>query len=217
MSKEAKILTTIAIIIVAVGSLLFLKGNPQPIEPGQAVDSQSLLRETSHMTGDSKAKVTLVEFGDFQCPACAAAHPIVKKVLADYQSNPQFNFVFRQFPLISIHPNAMPSAQASEAAGKQGKFWEMYDRLYETQNDWSTSATAKDLFTNYASSLGLDAGAFRSDLDKQTFREVVQADIDDGTKLGVQGTPTFYLNGQKLNSIPSYEEFKQLIDAELAK
>lgn len=217
MSKEAKILTTIAIIIVAVGSLLFLKGKPQPIEPGQAVDSQSLIRETSHMTGDSKAKVSLVEFGDFQCPACAAAHPIVKKVIADYQNNPQFNFVFRQFPLISIHPNAMPSAQASEVAGKQGKFWEMYDRLYETQNDWSTSATAKDLFTNYAGALGLDAGAFRSDLDNQTFREVVQADIDDGTKLGVQGTPTFYLNGQKLNSIPSYEEFKQLIDAELAK
>src|SRR5258708_6923943 len=125
MSKQAKIMMVIGLVVI-VGGIWLLAKTPQQQQAGKAIDSKSLVRSTSHMTGSPNAKVTLVEFGDFQCPACGAAYPVLKPILATYQSNPNFNFVFRNFPLPQ-HPYAQIAAEASEAAGAQGKYWQMHD------------------------------------------------------------------------------------------
>ena len=217
MSKEAKVLIGIAIVVVIGGILLAIFANPQPSEPGAAVDAQSLVRESSHMTGKAGAKVTIVEFGDFQCPACAAAHPIVKQALESYKDNENVNFVFRNFPLDSIHPNAQISAEAAEAAGAQGKYWEMHNLLYEKQADWSTNAAPLETFVGYAQSLGLDVDKFRQSVSQRMATDIIKADYDDGQKIGVNSTPTFFINGVKEAKVLSLDELKAKIELELAK
>jgi protein-disulfide isomerase len=217
MNKEAKILIAIAVVVLLGGAALFMFGNPQPKEAGQAVDSQSLVRENSQMTGKRDAKVTIVEFADFQCPGCGALYPTIKRIKDEYKSNDNVNFVYRQFPLVTIHRNAMLAAETSEAAAEQGKFWEMHDKLFENQTVWSESAAASDIFLSYATELGLDSGKVRDALTNHTYREIVNTDIADGEKLGVNSTPTVYVNGIKLDRIPSYEELKQRIEDELKK
>ncbi len=217
MTKEVKILIGVAVLVLLGGAALFIFGNPQPKESGQAVDSQSLVRENSHMTGKREAKVTVVEFGDFQCPGCAYADPIVKQVVENYKDNPNFNFVFRNFPLNSIHPNAQLAAESAEAAGEQGKYWEMNHRLYETQTDWATNADPKPIFVNFARELGLDVNKFEAAINQGLFREIIKTDLADGQAVEVNSTPTFFVNGVKQTSIPTFEEWKQQIDAELAK
>ncbi len=221
MTKEAKILIGIAVLVVIGGVLLAIYANPQPAEPGAPVDAQSLVRETSHMTKALSAKVNIVEFGDFQCPGCAAAAPIIKQLITDYQANDNVNFVFRNFPLETIHPNARISAEAAEAAAKQGKFWEMYHVLYEKQNEWSTQPDPTTMFADYAASLGLNVDDFKLSVGQRLSSDVIQADLDDAEKLGVSSTPTFYINGvlfaPNQGRVPTIEQFKTKIDEELAK
>ncbi len=221
MTKEAKILIAIAVAVVIGGVLLAIYANPKPAEPGAPVDQQSLIRDSSHMTKKSSAKVNIVEFGDYQCPGCGAAHPILKQVIEKYKDNENVNFVFRNFPLDSIHPNAHISAEAAEAAARQGKFWEMHDILYEKQQEWSTQADPTTMFADYASVLGLNVDEFKTSIGNRLFQDVIKADADDGTKLNVTGTPTFFINGQVFapnpGKIPSLEDFTKKIDEELAK
>ncbi len=217
MNKETKILIGVAALVLAGGVALFMFGNPQPKEAGQAVDSQSLIRENSHMTGKKEAKVTVVEFADFQCPGCAAAYPVLKQIKEEYKNNENFNFVYRQFPLVTIHRNAMLAAQVAEAASEQGKFWEMHDKLFDGQTSWAENNAAELVFLGYASDLGLDVEKVKTALTQQTYKEIVQTDMDDGEKLGVNSTPTIYVNGQKLERIPGYDELKAKIEEELKK
>src|SRR5690606_29220292 len=141
-----------ALLILGGGALLLLE--PAPAEPGNFVDQSRLIREHNTMTGSLDAKVTVVEFGDMQCPACASAHPVVKQIINEYGDNPDFNFVFRHFPLSSIHPHAQISAEAVEAAGDQGKFWEMHDLLFTRQSEWASGGNPLDKFVAYAGELG---------------------------------------------------------------
>lgn len=217
MSKEAKILIAIAGVVVIGGILLAIFANPQPTAPGEPVDEKSLIRENSHMTKELGAKVTIVEFGDYQCPGCAAASPVVKQIIETYKDNKDVNFVFRNFPLDSIHPNAHISAEAAEAAAAQGKFWEMYELLYSKQNDWATISNPIETFVGYAQSLGLDVDKFRSEVSQRKYADVITTDYNDGVSLGVNSTPTFFINGVKEAKVLSFEEFKTKIDAELAK
>lgn len=221
MTKEAKILIGIAVVVLIGGVLLAIYANPKPQEAGQPVDGQSLVRDNSHMTGKKEAKVTLVEFGDFQCPGCAAASPTVKKIIEDYKSNENFNFVFRNFPLEQIHQNARIAAEAAEAAGAQGKYWEMNELLYQKQNEWNVSSVPLDQFSNYAVTLGLDVEKFKQSVLQRLFTDVIDADLKDGNNVKVTGTPTFFLNGVLFapdpGKIPTLEMFKQAIDTELAK
>ena len=154
MTKEAKILIAIAVVVVVGGVLLAFFANPQPEAPGEILNKENLVRSNNYMTGNKDAKVTIVEFGDYQCPACGAAHPIVKSVLEEYKDNTNVNFVFRHFPLDSIHPNAHISSEAAEAAGAQGKFWEMHNILYERQEQWSTLPDPLLAFESYATEIG---------------------------------------------------------------
>lgn len=213
MTKETGIMLGIAGLVIIGGIVLFIKTGPgsQP-QPGQAVDPKSFVLETSHMTGDKNAKVTLVEFGDFQCPACAAIEPKVEEILKHYKDNKGFNFVFRNFPL-SQHKNAEVSAEAAEAAAAQGKYWEMHNKIYEKQLEWSDSTTPLDMFANYAQELGLNVDQFKSDVNSGKYRDIVLADQSDGNKLQVVATPTFYFNGEKLDSLPKLEDFIAKVDS----
>ena len=144
--------------------------------------------ERDHALGRPGAPVTLVEYGDYECPDCGRAYPIVKTV--QRRLGPRLRFVFRNFPLRESHPHAQRAAEAAEAAGAQGKFWEMHDRLFERQ-----FALDDHALMEYAADLGLDAERFRADLRDGTYRARVRDDFRSGVLSGVNGTPTFFVNG----------------------
>ncbi len=165
---------------------------------------------TDHARGSTIAPVTLVEYGDFQCPACATYHPLVEQLVSEMGTD-KLRMVFRHFPLTG-HPNAVPAAKAAEAAGIQGKFWEMYNMLYERQKGWEKTTAAKTVFTAYAKEMGLDTEKFATDFDSTAVSERINADYMGGSKAGIQGTPTFFVNGKQIVNPSSYDEFKQIIN-----
>jgi protein-disulfide isomerase len=172
-----------------------------------------------HVFGKVGSKVTLIEYGDFQCPPCASAHPVVKSITNQYKD--QLQFVFRNFPITEAHPNAKAASGTAEAAGLQGKYWEMNDKIYSTQTDWSDlSITERSkFFENLANELGLDIKKFNADLQATAINEKINFDLGLGKKAGVEATPTFYLDGKKLDTAAYGTEvkFKESINAELEK
>jgi protein-disulfide isomerase len=145
-----------------------------------------------HIAGPDDAPVTLVEYGDFECPYCGMAHPIVQAAQRELGS--QLRFVFRHFPLAEAHPHARLAAQAAEAAGAQGRFWEMHDMLFEHQD----ALEVEDL-VGYAKSLGLDTAKFARDLESGKYAKKPRDDFRSGVRSGVNGTPTFFVNGIRYN------------------
>lgn len=144
-----------------------------------------------HAAGpDDAPPVTLVEYGDYECPYCGMAHPIVKR--AQKELGTQLRFVFRNFPLAEAHPHARIAAQAAEAAGAQGRFWQMHDMLFEHQN----ALEPQDL-VGYAKAIGLDITQFERDLETGTYAKRVRDDFRSGVQSGVNGTPTFFVNGER--------------------
>jgi protein-disulfide isomerase len=180
---------------------------------------------TNHIEGQGKAGVTLVEYGDYQCPYCGQYFPILQQVLTEYGQ--QIYFQFRNFPLTSLHPNAFAGARAAEAAGLQGKFWQMHDLLYE-QNDayynggepsgsWIGATDPTPYFDADARQLGLNLTQFESDYASDTVNNLINADMAAGNKLGIDATPTFYLDGKQVSPGESLTAFQQLINAEITK
>ncbi len=168
--------------------------------PDKVVDNDWLI-------GDKNAPVTVIEYSDFQCPACAYYFPIVEQILSD-EAN--IAFVYRHFPL-QQHANAIPASRAAESAGKQGKFWEMYRLIFKNQKNWENSRTAKTIFESYAKELKLDIVKYNTDYDSAEVINKVNADQKSGIKAGINSTPTFYINGVKAENIKSYEDFRQRI------
>jgi len=148
--------------------------------------------DADHIMGNGQADLTIVEYGDYQCPHCGGAHPILKEMMAELGS--QIRFVFRNFPLSEMHPYALPAALAAEAAGLQGKFWEMHDAIYENQN-----LLSERLLLDIAEQLGLDIPKFKSDVKSEALQDRVDSDFESGMLSGVNGTPTFFVNGQKFD------------------
>jgi protein-disulfide isomerase len=144
--------------------------------------------ERDHVQGPANAPVTLVEYGDYECPFCGRAHPIVQAV--QERLGRRMRFVFRHFPLTEIHPRALPAAEAAEAAGRQGRFWEMHDLLYENQ----PALDDPDLL-RYAQHLGLDLPRFVSEVAEHVHEPRIREDFMSGVRSGVNGTPTFFING----------------------
>ena len=217
MSQEAKILSIIggvSLVIIVIAVILLGKSNPNPTNASnQAVDPSLLVRADSNKIATSSAKVTVVEFGDYQCPSCGAAFPILQQMLRDY--NGKINFVFRNFPL-SIHQNAQAAAEAAEAAGAQGKYWPMHDMLYDKQNEWGDAANPLPLFDTYAQSLGLDINKFNDDVTHNKYSDKIAKDQADGNSLGVNATPTIYIdNKQAFVGVPTYTDLQNYINNEL--
>lgn len=213
MSREAKILTAILVAVVgAMVGLFVLTGSGSGPAETQKVDSSKLVRDNSHKTGSGA--VTVVEFGDFQCPSCAIAQPTIQKIKQEYGD--KITFVFRNFPL-PMHQNAEVSAKAAEAAGAQGKYWEMNDKLFAAQQEWSELPDPKETFVKYATELGVaDLERFKREIADDTYTSFINQDKSDGEAVGVQGTPTFFVNGQKAADF-KYETLKELIDQQLSQ
>ncbi|MGH9900839.1 MAG: DsbA family protein [Pyrinomonadaceae bacterium] len=149
-----------------------------------------------HVRGVDRAPVTLEEFGDFQCPPCAALHPEMKKIEADFGE--RLRVVFRHLPLPN-HQYAVDAARAAEAAAKQGRFWEMHDMIFENQNAWKNGPDVRAIFTTYARNLGLNVEKFKADMDAMDVAQRIVADQQRAASLGVTGTPTVFLNGRELD------------------
>ena len=210
-STEGKFVSGLSLVVVALFAYYFFatKG------ADTTKVSEISITKTDHVRGAEAGKVTLVEFGDFQCPACGAYEPLVRQVTADNKT--VLKVVFKHFPLTQIHQNALLGAKAAEAAGLQGKFWEMHDMLYDKQAEWSTGLTARDMIMGYAAALKLDTAKFSTDLNSKVVEDKVMAEQKEGLSIGVEGTPTFFVNGKKIDSPRSLEAFDKLIREEAAK
>lgn len=203
-TTEGKFITFVAVLIILPLVYYFYVTGGQPSAP-----TTISITPEDHVRGAAGAKVTLVEFGDFQCPACGAYEPLVRQVEADNKDILQV--VFKNFPLTQIHQNALLGAKAAESAGVQGKFWEMHDMLYDKQLEWSESLTARDIVEGYAKSLNLDMKKFDASMSDPAIEQKIIAEYKEGTNLGVQGTPTFFVNGKKIQNPSSPQEFDAII------
>jgi protein-disulfide isomerase len=152
--------------------------------------------QPAHSEGSESAPVVLEEFGDFQCPPCGLMFPEVERIRQDYGD--RLRFVFREYPLINAHPHALLAAHAAEAAGLQNKFWEMHRELFADQQTWSRAQDVTPLFETYARHAGLDVDRFRRDLGSTETDARVVADRERAKSVGVESTPTFYINGRKM-------------------
>ena len=217
ISQDVKILIGVGIVTAIIVVVAAFTIGSQPVKTsGQKVLSEAqlkiLLRSDMHMTGPKQAKVTVVEFGDFQCPACGVAYQVVKQIKEEYKG--KMSFVFREYPLMA-HKYGYLSALAVEAASGQGKFWEMYDKLYSNQKEWSESKDALAIFATYAKEIGIDVNKFREDVDSKKYDAKIQADLSDGNQLGVNATPTFFINGKIYSGALTYDNFKSVVESEL--
>jgi protein-disulfide isomerase len=180
---------------------------------------------SQHIEGKGQDGVTLVEYGDYQCPYCGQYYSIVKQVQAEY--NNQMTFQFRNFPLVSLHPNAFAGARAAEAASLQNKFWQMHDLLYEqnqiyyesngAESTWIGASNPLPYFDEYAQQLGLNVTKFNQDFNSDQVDATINADMAAGNKLNVDATPTFFLDGKQISVGESAPEFEKLINAAIAQ
>lgn len=219
----------IAIVLVFVGVIAF-SGNKN----NSSSNGTGTL--TNHVEGSTSTGVKLVEYGDYQCPFCGEYYSVVKQMAADF--NDKIQFQFRNFPLVNNHPNAFAGARAAEAAALQNKFWEMHDKLYEenviynqaqqqgqTYNTWINASDPSSYFIQYAQGLGLNVTQFKTDYASSKVNDLINADMAEGNKLKINGTPTFFLDGTQVNlnkvidssGLPVLSKFEALVNAEIAK
>jgi protein-disulfide isomerase len=207
MGKDTKIIlgVILATAVIIFGGI-FLTSKSQN-KPTTTANPSLLIKENSYKVTALNEKAVLVEFGDLQCPACGAYHPLIMEAKEEFKDS--LTYVFRHFPL-SQHKNAKAAAYALEAAGVQNKYWEMQDKLYATQSEWSNLANPNEIFLEYAIEFGLDKDKFTKDMNDPALKKKVEDDLADGTLLRVDSTPTFYLNGEKI-SFQDYNQLKGLI------
>jgi protein-disulfide isomerase len=191
------IVVGVALATFGSGAILYRAKRPQVknIPESQSVPSKTNAN-SAHIRGNPDAPVTLEEFGDFQCPPCGQFAGFVHELLTEYDS--RLRVIFRNFPL-PAHQHAREAAQAAEAAGLQGKFWEMYDTLYREQPLWSNASNARELFESYAGTIGLDVDQFKKDMDSDKVRERIDSDHALGDSLGVKVTPTLFINNHPVD------------------
>ncbi|MBI4176604.1 MAG: DsbA family protein [Candidatus Aenigmarchaeota archaeon] len=198
-----------AVVVPAAGS---------PVPPAAGGDgaplggSVAVSADDDPALGPANAKVTVIEFSDFQCPFCKRFFDqTLGQIKSDYVETGKIRFAYRDFPLDSIHPNARPAAMAAECANEQGKFWEFHDKIFQNQQSMSTES-----YKQWAAELGLDAGQFNSCVDSNKYAQEVEKDFQDGVAAGVSGTPTVFVNGQKIVGAQPFEAFQAAIEQALA-
>lgn len=212
------IIWTVAALAVIIALLIVVKLVSDG-QPGNSTNSpRSVLpaelagvKLTDQVRGERSSGVVLIEYSDFQCPACASVAPFLDQLYTDYGG--RVAFVYRHFPL-PAHQNSVPAALVAEAAGQQGKFWEMADELFTKQNDWSTVADPTDKFTALARSLGLNIEKFSADWKSPALKQKITEASQEARKLNLDHTPTFFLNGREVE-LKSYDDLKTTIDQAL--
>jgi len=220
-----RLLPFIIIVVVLVGALFLVQYLSRPSGPRTSRASQPLSTsqppggpvrlgaEPPNALGNVNAAVLLEEFGDFECPPCGALHPVLKTMKSEFGS--RLVIVFREYPMTTLHPHAMDAARAAEAAGLQGKFWEMHDLLYENQRAWHDAPNAGLMFEEYATRIGLNLDRFRHDATSNIVDQRIRLDRERGQWIGVIGTPTVFLDGREVpfESL-SVEKLRALINAQ---
>lgn len=211
MNKRFAIIL-VGLVVVFGGLLLFNKRDADAPKNGSGNEK---VQPTEHKIGEGTTGVTLTEYGDFECPACRQYYPLVQQVKNEYGD--EITFQFRHFPLTQSHQYALLAARAAEAAGMQDKFFEMHDLLYENQEVWKASSNPSQIFEDYASRLALNVDKFRKDMKSDQVNDIVQADLAEARKKDYNSTPTFEINGKKIENPRDLEGFKKLIDEAIAK
>lgn len=205
MNKIGWIIFSVVVVLILGGLVAWTRIANPPIDVSN-VDNNSVIAASEqngniadHTEGSTSNKILFIEYGDYQCPSCYKAYPNVNEIMEEYGED--VTLVFRNFPLTSMHPNARAAAAVAEAAGLQGKFWEMHNMLYEKQTDWSNLDATKrtDMFNSYAKELGLNMDQFNADVAAKPVNQKINFDLALGKSVGTNATPTFFLNGEKLN------------------
>ena len=216
MSKATKpVIVIVLAVAVAAGAAVFLSRQPDQPSETTAAPLRADIKGGGHFRGPENAQLTLVEFGDYQCPSCGAYHPFVKEILNRYPK--QLRLEFHHFPLISIHPNSMAASKAAEAAGEQGHYWEMHDALFEYQTQWADKPDPKPIFFAIANRIGINGTLLLQRMEGQDIQQRIVRDVEEGNKANVQAVPTFFINGQEVHIKLSMEDFVQVIEANLHK
>lgn len=216
-----RILIGFASIVFVVGSVygLTLLANKPSTNSTSVLSSQvSNIKPVSAddiTIGNPKAKVTLVEYSDYECPDCRNLHPVINQTLKDYEG--KILFVYRFFPLTGVHKNALLSSQAAYAAKNQGRFEEMHNMLFEKQSDWAGKNNAEEIFTSYAKELGLDIKKFEQDLRSEETFKYVKTKENEAIQAKINHTPTLFVNGKELITLRGYQDLKTAIEQELPK
>jgi len=210
MFKDKFVLAiVISIVLLLVGGFIFTSKTGSSSSSNSSNKKLLEIVSDDYIKGNKDASVTFVEYLDFECEACAFYYPLVKQLAEEFKD--EVRFVNRYFPL-SGHQNGMPAALAVEAAGRQGKYWEMHNILLENQKSWGEKQSPEPaIFESYAKQIGLNIDQFKKDVVSSAVRDRVIRDKDSGTKLGISGTPTFYLNDEKLPNPRSVEDLKKTI------
>jgi protein-disulfide isomerase len=216
-SKTTPLLVIIAGVLVAGSVAIYL--SRQGSSANDAPDASGAVGQTTRVRGAADAKITLVEYGDYQCPTCGRYHPILQELLSRYPG--KIKLEYHHFPLVQMHSNAMAAALAAEAAGEQGKFWEMHDLLFQYQRLWgdlqAPNPNAEAVFVQFALQIGLDTNKFMQSMRSPETRDRVLADVKRGNSI-VKGTPTFVLDGQVLPNdyLPDLQWFVDYVERKLA-
>jgi protein-disulfide isomerase len=198
-------------------------GPTAPVGPGGPVaptatpgGNSTAGAEPAHKLGPDSAYVKIEEFGDFQCPPCGMFHPILEQMHGEFGD--QIQIIFREFPLVPAHQHAVTAASAAEAAGLQGKFWEMHNLIYEHQTEWKDQFDVRPIFEGFAKQIGLNVDKYKTDLNGDAVAQRLFLDGKRGRELGVKGTPTVFINGRELpfESLPA-DKLRVVIKNELAK
>jgi protein-disulfide isomerase len=230
MKRTLPFLIIIAVLGVALGFAWYLTrsvpssstaaGQPAPASGSQPATTRPVANrgvagaEPAHTKGPANAPAQIEEFGDFQCPPCGLFHPILEQMEAEFGD--QLRVTFREFPLVPTHQHALAAASAAEAAGLQGKFWEMHKQIYDHQNDWKAQFDVRPIFEGYAKAIGLDVDRYNRDINSDIVAQRIFLDGKRAHSLGVQGTPTVFLNGVEVpfDSLPA-EKLRVLIKKEI--
>jgi protein-disulfide isomerase len=213
--KNIKTPATVLAVVALLGLLIFgLEKLASEDAVTQGTGTLATASDTK-IKGNDNASLTLLEYSDFQCPACATYEPFITQLHHDFPDT--LKIVYRYYPLTTIHKNALLSAKAAEAAKAQGKFWEMHDKLFTTQKDWEKLPDPKDIFRGYAEQLGLNTTQFISDINSKATNDAIESDQALGDYATIPGTPTFFLNGKKLENPKNYTAFKKVISDNLER
>lgn len=201
-----------AVVVLGIGGIIFgmaRLGNSPSSSSTQSASLADVISSADQFKGSKESKVILVEYSDLQCSACDYYYPVVKRLGEEFGD--KIGIAYRHFPL-SQHKNAKPAAYAAEAVAKQGKFWEMHNIIFDNQKKWAEDKNAKEVFSEYAKSIGLNMEQYNKDVDSQEVKDKVDSDYESGVRSKVDSTPTFFLNGDKIKNPANYDEFKKLID-----
>lgn len=223
MNKTGWIIFSVIVVLILGGLVAWTRITNPPIDVS-GVNNNSVVAASDqngsigdHAKGSTANKILLIEYGDYQCPSCRSANPQINTIMDEYSDD--VTFIYRNFPLTSIHPNARAAAAVAEAAGLQGKYWEMHDMLYDKHDDWSNlDATQRtSVFNSYATSLGLDTTKFAADIASSAVNQKINFDMALGKSIEISATPSFFLNGEKLDDTTATSIVQGQLDTIRAK